>query len=127
MPDAVVPAADGARLRPLLDWIVTEGRLEPDLGRFVDGLMKHAVAAGLPIWRFYIGLQLVHPQMVATGVLWRRDSGYEEVPRLHGILTSSAYLLVAIPLEERSLRHSSSGAYDHYMREVRWKLLPGVF
>ena len=42
-------------------------------------------------------------------------------------LTSSAYLLIAIPLEERSLRHSSSGAYDYYMREVRWKLLPRVF
>ena len=42
-------------------------------------------------------------------------------------LTSSAYLLIAIPLEERSLRLSSSGAYDRYMREVRWKLLPRVF
>ena len=41
--------------------------------------------------------------------------------------TSSLYLLVAIPLEERSLRRSSSGAYDRYMREVRWKLLPHVF
>ena len=42
-------------------------------------------------------------------------------------LTSSVYLLIAIPLEERSLRLSSSGAYDRYMREVRWKLLPRVF
>jgi adenylate cyclase len=98
VPDAVTPAADSARLTAVLDWIVTEGRLEPDLGRFVDGLMKRAVAAGLPIWRFYIGLQVVHPQMAATGVLWRRDGGYEEVPRLHGILTSGAYL--GSPMEE---------------------------
>jgi protein-S-isoprenylcysteine O-methyltransferase Ste14 len=41
--------------------------------------------------------------------------------------TSSLYLLIAIPLEERSLRHSSAGAYDRYMRKVRWKLLPHVF
>ncbi|HET6194761.1 MAG TPA: hypothetical protein VFE12_03360, partial [Acetobacteraceae bacterium] len=98
MPDALPPTADSARLQPVLYWLVTEGRLEPDLGRFVDQLMKRAVAAGLPIWRFYIGLQLVHPQMVATGVLWRRDQGYEEVPRLHGILTSSAYL--GSPMQE---------------------------
>jgi adenylate cyclase len=97
MPDAL-PSAVNARLQPVLDWIVTEGRLEPDLGRFVDQVMKRAVAAGLPIWRFYIGLQLVHPQIVATGVLWRRDQGYEEVPRLHGILTSSAYL--GSPMQE---------------------------
>ena len=42
-------------------------------------------------------------------------------------LTSSVYLLIAIPLEERSLRLSSGGAYDRYMREVRWKLLPRIF
>ena len=42
-------------------------------------------------------------------------------------VTSSAYLLIAIPLEERSLRHSSAGAYDRYMQQVRWKLLPHVF
>jgi protein-S-isoprenylcysteine O-methyltransferase Ste14 len=42
-------------------------------------------------------------------------------------LTSSAYLLIAIPLEERSLRRSSAGAYDRYMQQVRWKLLPHVF
>jgi protein-S-isoprenylcysteine O-methyltransferase Ste14 len=47
--------------------------------------------------------------------------------RLVFALTSSVYLLIAIPLEERSLRLSSSGAYDRYMREVRWKLLPRVF
>jgi protein-S-isoprenylcysteine O-methyltransferase Ste14 len=47
--------------------------------------------------------------------------------RLIFAVTSSSYLLIAIPLEERSLRHSSSGAYDQYMREVRWKLLPRVF
>jgi len=42
-------------------------------------------------------------------------------------VTSSLYLLIAIPFEERSLRRSSSGAYDRYMRAVRWKLLPHVF
>ena len=98
MPDVLTSTAHSARLQPVLDWIVTEGRLEPNLGRFVDQLMKRAVAAGLPIWRFYIGLQLVHPQMVATGVLWRRDEGYEEVPRLHGIMTSCAY--IGSPMQE---------------------------
>lgn len=97
MPDAL-PAAANARLQPVLDWILSEGRLEPDLGRFVDQVLTRAVAAGLPIWRFYVGLQLVHPQMVATGVLWRRGQGYEEVPRLHGVMTSPAY--IGSPMQE---------------------------
>jgi len=42
-------------------------------------------------------------------------------------LTSSVYLVIAIPFEERSLRRSSAGAYDEYMKQVRWKLLPHVY
>jgi hypothetical protein len=42
-------------------------------------------------------------------------------------VTSSLYLLIAIPLEERALRSSSAGAYEQYMKQVRWKLLPHVF
>lgn len=42
-------------------------------------------------------------------------------------VVSSLYILAAIPLEERSLRAASSGAYDAYMRRVRWKLVPGVY
>lgn len=97
MADAA-PAGDSARLKPVLDWLLSEGRLEPRLDRFVNQLMKRAVAAGLPIWRFYIGLQLVHPQMIATGVLWRRDGTYEEIPRAHGIMSSPAY--IGSPMQE---------------------------
>ena len=47
--------------------------------------------------------------------------------RLVFAITSVVYLLVAIPFEERSLRRSSGGAYDQYMRQVRWKLVPRLF
>jgi adenylate cyclase len=102
VPDALPSPVMSVRLQPVLEWVVTEGRLETSLGRFIDQVMKRAVAAGLPIWRFYIGLQLVHPQMVATGVLWRRDQGYEEVPRLHGVLNSPAY--IGSPMQEVRLK-----------------------
>jgi len=46
--------------------------------------------------------------------------------RLVFAATSCAYLLLAIPLEERSLRRSTDGAYEIYMRQVRWKLVPGI-
>jgi protein-S-isoprenylcysteine O-methyltransferase Ste14 len=47
--------------------------------------------------------------------------------RLLFAVVSSAYLLLAIPFEERSLRAGSHGAYDSYARQVRWKLIPGVY
>jgi protein-S-isoprenylcysteine O-methyltransferase Ste14 len=39
---------------------------------------------------------------------------------------STIYLLIAIPLEEKTIR-ANAGAYEDYMRRVPWKLMPGVF
>ena len=47
--------------------------------------------------------------------------------RLVFAVVSSVYLLVAIPFEERTLRSQSGGAYDGYVRQVPWKLIPGIF
>jgi methanethiol S-methyltransferase len=47
--------------------------------------------------------------------------------RLVFAVISSAYLLLAIPFEERSIRASSAGGYDAYAKQVRWKLIPGVY
>jgi protein-S-isoprenylcysteine O-methyltransferase Ste14 len=47
--------------------------------------------------------------------------------RLVFAVVSSAYLLIAIPMEERTIRALSDGAYERYMRKVRWRLLPGVY
>ena len=46
--------------------------------------------------------------------------------RLVFAATSSAYLLLAIPFEERSL-HAAAAAYGDYVRRVRWKLVPGIY
>jgi len=40
---------------------------------------------------------------------------------------SSAYLVLAIPLEERSLRRTTGGKYDAYTRQVRWRMVPGIY
>lgn len=47
--------------------------------------------------------------------------------RLVFALVSCTYLLVAIPLEERTLRQMSAGKYDRYMKAVPWKLIPGLY
>ena len=80
------------RMTPLLDWLMSEGRLAPTMGKFVDQVMTRAVAAGLPLWRFYIGIRVMHPQMATAGILWRRGTGVEEISRAHGVLETSAYI-----------------------------------
>jgi len=40
---------------------------------------------------------------------------------------SSAYLIVAIPFEERSLVAVFGDEYVEYQRRVRWRVLPGLW
>ena len=40
---------------------------------------------------------------------------------------STAYLLMAIPLEEKTIRANAGAAYEDYMRRVRWRLIPRVY
>ena len=47
--------------------------------------------------------------------------------RLVFVALLAAYVLVAIPLEERSLRATAPGAWGAYRRAVPWRLLPGVY
>ena len=47
--------------------------------------------------------------------------------RLTFAVVSCAYVLIAIPLEERSIRAGARHAYGRYEAQVRWRLLPGVY
>ena len=40
---------------------------------------------------------------------------------------SAFYLIIAVPLEERSLGHSFGEDYARYQRRVRWRMLPFVY
>ena len=47
--------------------------------------------------------------------------------RLVFAAVSCAYLLVAIPIEERTMRAAAGNAYERYMAQVRWRLVPGLY
>ena len=47
--------------------------------------------------------------------------------RLEFAVVSAMYILVAIPLEERTLRATAGAPYEAYARAVRWKLIPKLY
>jgi protein-S-isoprenylcysteine O-methyltransferase Ste14 len=47
--------------------------------------------------------------------------------RLEFAVISCAYLLIAIPFEECSMRAIPGGAYERYMAVVRWRLVPRIY
>ncbi|MEZ5294131.1 MAG: hypothetical protein R2745_23820 [Vicinamibacterales bacterium] len=49
------------------------------------------------------------------------------VDRAVAAVVSTAYLLIAMPWEERSLAAAAGPAYSAYCRQVRWRLVPGLY
>lgn len=80
------------------------GRIQ-DTGMFA--LVRH------PIYFGWILMVWPTPHMTGT--------------RLAFAAISTAYLVLAIPVEERSLRREFGAAYDDYARRVRWRMLPLVY
>ncbi len=70
--------------------------------------MERVLAAGLPVWRVYLGLQLMHPQLQAMGFMWRRGERVQEVTRGHGVHLTSAYIgspMQAVREQGRAVRY----------------------
>ena len=47
--------------------------------------------------------------------------------RLAFAAITTAYLVIAIPWEERSLRRSFGEEYERYMRAVKWRMVPFIY
>jgi adenylate cyclase len=83
---------------PVAKWLTREGRLIRRPADFIEQLMNRVLAAGVPLWRMYVGLQLVHPQLQAMGYLWKRGQRVESIARAYGVQFTSAYL--GSPIQE---------------------------
>ena len=70
---------------------------------------------------------LVRHPIYAGWILIVFGVGTMTLTRLVFAVVSTVYLLIAIPLEERSLRRTSLGDYDEYAKAVRWKLIPHIY
>lgn len=84
---------------PVAHWLLFDAR---DLARtreVVGGLAECLVANGFPLYRLFFTVRTLHPQVLAIGHEWRRDTGATaETPRAHGILQQDIYLRSPIRL-----------------------------
>jgi protein-S-isoprenylcysteine O-methyltransferase Ste14 len=70
-------------------------------------LVRHPIYFG---WLLFVGGA---PLMTSTRLLFA--------------VISVAYLVIAIPFEERSLVASFGSPYEAYRRQVRWRMVPGIY
>ena len=89
---------------------------------FIEQLMNRVQKAGIPVWRMYIGLQLVHPQLQAMGYMWCRGQPVEAVARAYGIQFTPAY--IGSPMQKiPGTRMAFAGVRDAKEVEDLWSYL----
>ena len=84
---------------------------------FIEQVMNRVLQAGIPLWRVYIGLQLIHPQLQAIGYMWRRGEKVQQIARAYGIQFTSAY--IGSPMQEareqgRAVRYRLTDLTEHH-------------
>jgi protein-S-isoprenylcysteine O-methyltransferase Ste14 len=73
----------------------------------VFGIVRH------PLYFGWALLVCAAPDMTATRAVFA--------------IVSTAYVALAIPWEERALVDTFGAAYQSYRRQVRWRMVPGVW
>lgn len=84
--------SDGWRVAPIIDWLLREGRLNPDTPRLIDALAERLIEAGAPLWRLRVIFRTIHPEVAVWGYTWVRGRGIRMDRGGHGIWGQDAYL-----------------------------------
>jgi methanethiol S-methyltransferase len=88
------------------------------------GIRKHAVEQPLQIDGPY---RLVRHPIYLGWLLVTFGAARLTGDRLVFAAISALYLIIAMPIEERSLRREFGAAYAQYAEQVRWRVLPYVY
>jgi adenylate cyclase len=96
----MLPKAD---LHPLVDTILREATEGDDLGGLVAAVAERLLAAGLPLWRFSLGMRALDPTVRAMSFVWRRGVGLSSETVSHGVGETMYRRSPVFLLEEQGL------------------------
>src|SRR5713101_8418735 len=86
-------------------WMLKEGRHNTHMREFGDEMCRRIVAAGIPIWRAFCSVDTLHPQIVASAYIWRREeSGAVRLTAPHAFTSSPEWSTSPIAELKRSGR-----------------------
>jgi len=95
--DSATSAALGGD--PVATWLLHDARDLADTRSVVGALCQRLLATGFPLYRLFLTIRTLHPQVAAIGYQWRRgESLPSETSREHGIDREEVYLRSPIKL-----------------------------
>ena len=79
------PVTTDGRITELHLWAVREGLRRAPAAAVFEDFCRRLVAAGLPLWRAFVGMRTLHPQWAGYTYTWWRDRDVvDPSPREHG-------------------------------------------
>lgn len=87
------PAAPAAHPNPLMDWLLRRAWEAPSTRELIHEFAAALVRAGIPVWRLWLAVRTLHPQLLSTAYVWQREQT-QVVERSvgHDILNERRYL-----------------------------------
>ena len=87
---AVAPVA-GAN--PLLGWLLREAPAAPSARDLVEQFARGMLAGGIPVWRLWLSIRTLHPQLISTGFTWEDNGkGVQQNTVTHEMLLDQRFL-----------------------------------
>ena len=117
-----------SRIRPTINWMLTQALTDFVLKALVAETAKRLVAAGYPLYRLHVSTQTLHPLYAGTEFTWVRGEGWKLDPYGHTGTVSDAWLqsplchMIENGLGEYRLRiHRGEGGDYPVIREMQAK------
>lgn len=77
---------------PICRWLLTDGRMLPDLDAVTVELGQRLKSAGAPVWRLRLSMRVLHPLTTAVSAVWEDGSREaEHISTAHGLETQPSY------------------------------------
>lgn len=87
------PTAPVVGANPLVAWLVRNGAAASSARDLVEQFAHAMLAGGIPVWRIWLSIRTLHPQLVGTGYIWENDGkGVQQNQLGREILTDPRYL-----------------------------------
>jgi methanethiol S-methyltransferase len=91
------------------------------------GIRQAQGRARAPVFRIVGPYRLVRHPIYLGWMLMTFGTPFMTGTRLSFAVISTAYLMAAIPFEERSLVETFGDEYRAYQERVRWRMIPGIY
>ncbi len=59
---------------PLVNWLLGNACDAPSVRELVSGFAQALIDADIPVWRMWLTIRTLHPQLLSTAYLWQREA-----------------------------------------------------